>query len=125
MIDFYSNKKNTVPRFFYRNYLKYIRTNNVSNEEAIKTFSDLLNLAQKSDFLKFTWNLPEYFKKHLDEEILVLAAGHDGILLYKNNENTFSFLGKISTSYVNSVKIKNKIIYAATEDGIDIIQINH
>ena len=70
MINFYSNKKNTLPRFFYRNYLKYIRTNNVSNQEAIKTFSDLLNLAQKSDFLKFTWNLPEYFKKHLDEEVI-------------------------------------------------------
>ena len=70
MIDFYSNKKNTLPRFFYRNYLKHIRVNNVSNKEAIKTFADLLNLAQKSDFLKFTWNLPEYFKKHLDEEVI-------------------------------------------------------
>ena len=70
MIDFYSNKKNTLPRFFYRNYLKHIRANNVSNKEAIKTFADLLNLAQKSDFLKFTWNLPEYFKKHLDEEVI-------------------------------------------------------
>lgn len=70
MINFYSNKKNTLPRFFYRNYLKHIRANKVSNEEAIKTFSDLLNLAQKSDFLKFTWNLPEYFKKHLDAEVV-------------------------------------------------------
>ena len=70
MINFYSNKKNTLPRFFYRNYLKHIRTNKVSNEEAIKTFADLLNLAQKSDFLKFTWNLPEYFKRHLDEEVI-------------------------------------------------------
>ncbi len=70
MINFYSNKKNTLPRFFYRNYLKHIRTNQISNEEAIKTFADLLDLAQKSDFLKFTWNLPEYFKKYLDAEVI-------------------------------------------------------
>ena len=63
-----------------------------------------------------------------DDGLLALAAGHDGILLYKWNGNVVSFMGKIETAYANTVKVKSdvnsKIIFAATEDGIEIIQID-
>ncbi len=60
---------------------------------------------------------------HIDNDLLVLAAGHDGLLLYIRSDNEFSFIGKIETSYANNVKVHNNIIYAATEDGVEIIQI--
>jgi hypothetical protein len=60
---------------------------------------------------------------HSDGSILALAAGHDGILVYKNNDSNLSFLGRISTSYAHTVKVADNTIYAGTEDGIDIIQI--
>jgi hypothetical protein len=64
-----------------------------------------------------------------DDGLLALAAGHDGILLYKWNGNVVSFMGKIETAYANTVKVKSdvngKIIFAATEDGIEIIQIDY
>ncbi|MDP6853460.1 MAG: hypothetical protein QF472_05870 [Candidatus Marinimicrobia bacterium] len=60
---------------------------------------------------------------HSDGSILALAAGHDGILVYKNNDNNLSFLGRIATSYAHVVKVADNTIYAGTEDGIDIIQI--
>ena len=61
---------------------------------------------------------------HQDGGLLALAAGHDGILLYNWNGNAVSFLGKIETSYANNVKVASNIIFAATEDGIEIIQID-
>jgi len=62
---------------------------------------------------------------HNDNGLLALAAGHDGILLYNWNVNDVSFMGKIETSYANNVKIAGNIIFAATEDGIEIIQIEY
>ena len=62
---------------------------------------------------------------HKDQGLLVLAAGHDGLLLYNWNVNDVSFMGKIETSYANNVKIAGNIIFAATEDGIEIIQIEY
>ena len=62
---------------------------------------------------------------HMDNGLLALAAGHDGLLLYNWNVNDVSFMGKIETSYANNVKIAGNIIFAATEDGIEIIQIEY
>ena len=50
---------------------------------------------------------------------------NDGLLLYNWNLNDVSFMGKIETSYANNVKIAGNIIFAATEDGIEIIQIKY
>ena len=62
---------------------------------------------------------------HLDYSLLALAAGNDGILLYNWNGGTdVSFIGKIETSYANNVKVAGSIIFAATEDGIEVIQID-
>ena len=61
---------------------------------------------------------------HEDNGLLALAAGHDGILLYNWNGGVdVSFIGKIETSYANNVKVAGSIIFAATEDGIEVIQI--
>ena len=60
---------------------------------------------------------------HADGGLLALAAGHDGILLYDWNVDAVSFLGRINTSYANSVKVAGNVIFAATEDGLEIIQI--
>ena len=35
-----------------------------------------------------------------------------------------SFIGKIETPYANNVKVAGDIIFAATEDGIEVIQID-
>ena len=62
---------------------------------------------------------------HQDGGLLALAAGNDGILLYNWNGGVdVSFIGKIETSYANNVKVAGDIIFAATEDGIEIIQID-
>jgi len=63
---------------------------------------------------------------HEHNGLLALAAGHDGILLYNwNGGVNVSFIGKIETSYANNVKVAGSIIFAATEDGIEIVQIDH
>lgn len=62
---------------------------------------------------------------HQDGGLLALAAGHDGILLYNWSGIEVSFLGKIETSYVNNVKVVGNMFFAATEDGIEIIQIDY
>jgi len=61
---------------------------------------------------------------HSEGSLLALAVGHDGILVYNNNDSNLSFLGRISTSYAHAVKVSDNTIYAGTEDGIDIIRIN-
>ena len=61
---------------------------------------------------------------HQNNGLLALAAGHDGILLYNLSGSNVSFMGKIETSYANAVKIAGDIIFAATEDGIEVIQID-
>ena len=59
-----------------------------------------------------------------DGELVVLAAGYDGILIYEWVDNsTVIFLGEIPSGYANSVKIKNNHIYAATRDGLEIYKI--
>ena len=62
---------------------------------------------------------------HQDGGLLALAAGHDGILLYNWSGIEVSFLGKIETSYANNVKVVGNMFFAATEDGIEIIQIDY
>ena len=49
--------------------------------------------------------------KDPQSNFLALAAGHDGVLIYKLIGYEISFLGKINTSYANSVKIANDIIF--------------
>ena len=68
-----------------------------------------------------------YTIKGLDQDngLLALATGHDGILLYSLNGNDITFIGKIETAYANNVKVSGNIIFAATEDGIEIIQIDY
>ena len=61
---------------------------------------------------------------HQNNGLLALAAGHDGILLYNLSGSNVSFMGKVETSYANAVKIAGDIIFAATEDGIEVIQID-
>ena len=61
---------------------------------------------------------------HQNNGLLALAAGHDGILLYNWNGINVSFMGKIKTAYANNVKVSDNIIFVATEDGIEIIQID-
>ena len=61
---------------------------------------------------------------HLDYSLLALAAGNDGILLYHWSGIDISFMGKIETAYANNVKVAGDIIFAATEDGIEVIQID-
>ena len=62
---------------------------------------------------------------HQDGGLLALAAGNDGILLFNWNDGTdVSFIGKIETAYANNVKVAGDIIFAATEDGIEVIQID-
>ena len=62
---------------------------------------------------------------HEHNGLLALAAGNDGILLYNwNGGADVSFIGKIETAYANNVKVAGDIIFAATEDGIEVIQID-
>lgn len=59
-----------------------------------------------------------------DGEIITLAAGYDGILVYQWIDNSnIKFLGKITSGYANSVKIKNNHVYSATRDGLEIYKI--
>ena len=59
-----------------------------------------------------------------DGEVITLAAGYDGILVYQWIDNSnIKFLGKITSGYANSVKIKNNHVYSATRDGLEIYKI--
>ena len=60
---------------------------------------------------------------HHNGNILAVAAGHDGVLLYNWDGVNLSFKGRIDTAYANNVKVALNVIFVATEDGIDIIQI--
>ena len=60
------------------------------------------------------------------EDLIGIAVGHDGVLVYSwDGNNSFLLKGRLETSYANAIKIKNKVIYVATEDGIEIIQIEY
>ena len=57
-------------------------------------------------------------------ELIALAAGYDGILIYEWFDNSnIKFIGNIASGYANSVKIKNNHIYSATRDGLEIYKI--
>ena len=59
-----------------------------------------------------------------DKDLIALAAGNDGVLLFEWNNNTkVEFIGKYSTDYTNKVKVDNNTIFIATENGLEIIQI--
>ena len=46
------------------------------------------------------------------------------MLLFEWNNNTkVEFIGKYSTDYTNKVKVDNNTIFIATENGLEIIQI--
>ena len=60
---------------------------------------------------------------HEDNNILAIAVGHDGVLLYKSNFDDIQFLGKIETAYTNTVKVSGNTIFIGTEDGIDVFQV--
>jgi len=61
---------------------------------------------------------------HQDDGLVALAAGHSGVLLYEWDGSTgLTELGMLETSYANEVKVQGNSIYVATEDGIDIFQI--
>jgi len=60
----------------------------------------------------------------VNDNLIGLAVGHDGALIYSWDGNTsFILKGRLETSYSNAIKINDNIIYIATEDGIEIIQI--
>ena len=55
------------------------------------------------------------------DDLIGIAVGHDGALIYSwDSNNSFILKGRIETSYANAIKIKNNVIYVATEDGIEI-----
>ncbi len=57
-------------------------------------------------------------------DLIILAAGYDGILIYEWLSNSIiKFIGSISSGYANSVKIKNNNVYSATRDGLEIYKI--
>ena len=61
---------------------------------------------------------------HYDNNLLALACGHDGVLIYQwDGAGIPSFLGRITTSYANKIKVQSNKIFVATEDGIDIFEI--
>ena len=63
-------------------------------------------------------------KIFVNENILVAALGHDGVLVYEiHSDGLLTIKGKLSTSYANSVKIHKNIIFIATEDGVEIFEI--
>jgi len=60
----------------------------------------------------------------VNNNIIGLAVGHDGALIYSWDGNTsFILEGRIETSFANAIKINDNIIYIATEDGIEVIQV--
>ena len=55
------------------------------------------------------------------DNLIGLAAGHDGALLYAwDGNHSFILKGRLETSYAHAMKINNDIIYVATEDGVEI-----
>ena len=61
----------------------------------------------------------------VNDNLIGLAVGHDGALIYSWDQNTsFILKGRLETSYANAIKINDNVIYIATEDGIEVIQID-
>jgi len=63
---------------------------------------------------------------YVNDNLVGLAVGHDGALIYSWDGNaSFILKGRLEASYANAIKINNNVIYIASEDGIEIIQIDH
>ena len=61
---------------------------------------------------------------HYENDLLALACGHDGFLIYQwDGAGLPSLLGRIATSYANKIKVQGNKVFVATEDGIDIFEI--
>jgi len=61
----------------------------------------------------------------VNDNLIGLAVGHDGALIYSWDGNTsFILKGRLETSYANAIKVNDNVIYIATEDGIEVIQID-
>ena len=61
---------------------------------------------------------------HYDNDLLALACGHDGALIYQwDGAGLPIFLGGLPTSYANKIKVQGNRVFVATEDGIDIFEI--
>jgi hypothetical protein len=61
---------------------------------------------------------------HYDNDLLALACGHDGALIYQwDGAGRPNLLGRIATSYANKIKVQGNRVFVATEDGIDIFEI--
>ena len=55
------------------------------------------------------------------DTLIGLAVGHGGVLIYSIEGH---LEGRLASNYANAVKIKDKNIYVATEDGIEIFVID-
>jgi hypothetical protein len=61
---------------------------------------------------------------HYENDLLALACGHDGFLIYQwDGAGLPSLLGRVETSYANKIKVQGNKVFVATEDGIDIFEI--
>ncbi len=62
----------------------------------------------------------------VNDNLIGLAVGHDGALIYSWDGNTsFILKGRLETSYANAIKINDNVIYIATKNGIEVVQIDH
>jgi len=62
----------------------------------------------------------------VNDNLIGLAVGHDGALIYSWDGNTsFILIGRLETSYANAIKINDNVIYIATEEGIEIVIIDY
>jgi len=84
MIDFYANKSKDKPRLIYRNFYKSIINKKLDKKEIINNFKLLIEDSKGSDFTRFVWSLPDYYKNIIDED---LEAKLNNILNSKKNEN--------------------------------------
>ncbi len=60
---------------------------------------------------------------HKSGGLVGLAAGHAGVLLYEWDGIDIMYLGNLQTSYANKIKVQGNRVFVATEDGIDIFEI--
>ena len=61
---------------------------------------------------------------HESDGLIGLAAGHAGVLLYEwDGFMDIMYLGNLQTSYANKIKVQGNRVFVATEDGIDIFEI--
>ncbi len=89
-INFYEKKNKNIPRLIYRNFYNTIAQENLKDEEILKKFTILIEESKGSDFTRFAWTLPTYFKNLIDAK---LEKKLQAILdLKKNKKNKFKKL---------------------------------